>query len=323
MVSVIVPVYNCERFLNNCVEMILGQDHVKMELLLVDDGSSDASARICDEWARRDERVRVLHKANGGAASARNLGIDNARGEFIAFVDADDAIPSGHLAALLEVQRKTGADIVSASVTYLPGPVIRHASCVCDARRFIELVLYRDGVGDYPVSKLYRKEMFCGLRFREGITSEDFEIFYRLYRRAGMVAITDRTTYYYRQNSTSVSNSGFSEKFFNRIDICERLLRDVQKDDPTLLCAARSRAVDEAIWLYGLLPKGYPEQWAWIRKVVRQYARGVLNDPKATGKVKRKIRIFLVCPAAWKLRMRCKEALVWAATKLRRPKMQK
>lgn len=128
-------------------------------------------------------------------------------------MDADDIIPTEHISTLLEVQELTGADLVSASVTYVPGPIIRHPPCVCDNWNFIELVLYRDGVGDYPVSKLYRRNLFNGLRFVEGITSEDFEIFYRLYRRAVRVAITDRTTYYYRQNNASVSNNGFSEKF--------------------------------------------------------------------------------------------------------------
>ena len=311
MVSVIVPVYNVERFLDECVRMILNQGVDDMELLLVDDGSSDASGKICDKWAKQDRRVRAFHKLNGGASSARNLGIDNAKGEFILFVDADDSIPQGHIATLLETQQKTDADMVSASVTYVPGPVVQHVSCVCSSWEFIELVLYRDGVGDYPVSKLYRRKLFDGLRFTEGITSEDFEIFYRLYRRANRVAITDHTTYYYRQNSTSVSNSGFSEKFFNRIDICERLLKDVQRDNPALLPAARSRAVDEAIWLYGILPSGcYPEQHKWITETVSTYKKKVVEDPKTTRKVKRKIQIFSVWPRLWKFRMTAKNLVI-------------
>lgn len=317
MVSVIVPVYNAERFLDECVNMILSQGVDDMELLLVDDGSSDASGQICDAWAQQDKRVRAFHKQNHGASSARNLGIDNARGEFILFVDADDSIPQGHISTLLEIQRQTDADIVSASVTYVPGPTIQHAPCVCSSWKFIELVLYRDGVGDYPVSKLYRRELFTGLRFVEGITSEDFEIFYRLYRRAGRVAITDRTTYYYRQNSTSVSNGGFSEKFFNRIDICEQLLKNVQRDNPDLLPAVHSRVVDEAIWLYGLLPKGYLQQKKWVKEKVELYGKNVLKDPKASAKVKRKIHIFLTSPMLWRLRMLCKAMIVRSYTQLR------
>ena len=316
MVSVIVPIYNAERFLNDCVTMILAQNVDNMEILLVDDGSTDASGPMCEDWARRDRRIRVFHKSNGGASSARNLGIERARGDFILFVDADDIIPTEHISTLLEVQELTGADLVSASVTYVPGPIIRHPPCVCDNWHFIELVLYRDGVGDYPVSKLYRRNLFNGLRFVEGITSEDFEIFYRLYRRAVRVAITDRTTYYYRQNNASVSNNGFSEKFFNRIEICERLLRDIEREKPELLPAARSRAVDEAIWLYGILPGRYNQQHTWIHTIVKRYGQEVLVDSRTTAKVRRKTRIFLLCPAIWKLRVRCKEMLIWTTAQL-------
>lgn len=311
MVSVIVPIYNAERFLNDCVTMILAQNVDNMEILLVDDGSTDASGPMCEDWARRDRRIRVFHKSNGGASSARNLGIERAQGDFILFVDADDIIPTEHISTLLEVQKLTGADLVSASVTYVPGPIIRHPPCVCDNWHFIELVLYRDGVGDYPVSKLYRRNLFNGLRFVEGITSEDFEIFYRLYRRAVRVAITDRTTYYYRQNNASVSNNGFSEKFFNRIEICERLLRDIEREKPELLPAARSRAVDEAIWLYGLLPKGYVEQREWIKNTVSIYKQQVLENPKVTKKVKYKVRIFGFCPYLWVYRTKLKAFVIW------------
>lgn len=317
MVSVIVPVYNAEHCLGSCVEMILAQDIPDFELLLVDDGSSDKSGSLCDAYAQKDSRIRAFHKENGGASSARNLGLDQAKGEFLVFVDADDRIPVNHLSTLFQVQQETKADIVCGSVTYVPGPTMCHAACVCSAWELIQLVLYRDGVADYPVSKLYRRSLFDGLRFVEGITSEDFEIFYRLYRRANIVALTDKTTYYYIQNSTSVSNGGFSEKFFNRITICERLLRDVAEEKPELLPAAHSRAVDEAIWLYGILPSGrYPQQQEWIKQTIQKYGRSVLVDPKATGKVKKKIRIVLISPIAWKLRMRCKELLIMGATNL-------
>lgn len=321
MISVIVPVYNAGNQLESCIGMILAQNVLDIELLLIDDGSTDGSDAVCDAFAAKDPRVRVLHKMNGGASSARNAGLDQARGDFVAFVDADDRIPENHLRTLLDVQQKTQADLVNASMTYVPGPVVSHSPLVCDSEQFIELVLYRDGVGDYPVSKLYRRSMFDGLRFQEGVTSEDFEIFYRLYRRAGTIAITDKTTYYYIQNNTSVSNSGFSEKFFNRIEICERLIQEVEQDMPCLLPAARSRAVDEAVWLYGILPVGrYPEQRAWIKSTLAAWGRPVLRDPKATQKVKRKVRIFLLCPALWILRMHAKAFVIACSTALTRLK---
>lgn len=104
-ISVIVPVYNVEKYLRRCIDSILAQTFTDFELLLIDDGSKDSSGEICDEYARNDERVRVFHKENGGVSSARNLGLDNAKGEWVSFVDADDIIYSNNLDILFEVAR--------------------------------------------------------------------------------------------------------------------------------------------------------------------------------------------------------------------------
>lgn len=318
MISVIVPIYNAAQYLQNCIEVILQQSVKDMEVILIDDGSTDKSGAYCDKYATVDVRIKVTHTANGGAAHARNVGLDQARGEFIVFMDADDSIPTNHLQVLLETQKKYDADLVVGAVTYVPGPKIVHKECVCTAWEFIEKVLYRDGVGDYPIGKLYRRELFEKIRFKEGITSEDFEVFYRLYQGATRVAITDKTTYFYRQNSSSVSNGGFSEKFFNRIGICENILSEVQAHHPEILPAAKSRAVEESIWLCGLLPKGYPKQEQWAKATVRKYGKAVLKDPKATRKVKRRVIVFSISPLLWKFRMKAKGAFVFFASCLRK-----
>ena len=102
LVSIIIPVYNAEKYLNRCIDSILEQTFADFELLLIDDGSKDKSGEICDEYAKKDNRVRVFHKENGGVSSARNIGLDNARGEWVSFVDADDWVESDYLAALFE-----------------------------------------------------------------------------------------------------------------------------------------------------------------------------------------------------------------------------
>lgn len=116
LITVIVPVYNTERYLRRCIESILSQTYDKFELLLVDDGSKDASGRICDEYAGKDLRVRVFHKSNGGVSSARRLGLDNARGEWIAFVDSDDCIDEHFLSVMTE-NMSPDVDLIISSVS--------------------------------------------------------------------------------------------------------------------------------------------------------------------------------------------------------------
>ena len=309
-ISIIIPVYNAKKYIRDCMESLLKQTFQPQEIILVDDGSTDESGDLCEQYAQQNGRVKVYHTSNKGAAHARNVGLDCATGEFIVFVDADDRIPCDHLQVLMETQKKYNADMVSASVTYVPGPMISSANEIFSTWQFIEKVLYRDGVGDYPISKLYRRSMFEGLRFTEGVTSEDFEIFYCLYKRAKHVAVTNRTTYYYMQSNASVSNSGFSEKFFNRIKICEELEKQISREKPELLPAVHSRILDESTWLAGILPKEYLEQKEWIKSNMKKYRSEVLRNPKATAKVKRKIIIYTLAPGLYRYRGKLKMLVI-------------
>lgn len=315
LVSVIVPVYRAEQYLRKCVESILAQSYRNLELLLIDDGSPDGCPALCDELAEGDARIRVFHQENGGAASARNLGLDQILGNYVLFVDSDDYIPQEHIFVLFDLLKKNDADVSMASVVYLPGPVIRRKEQLLSKKQCLEAMLYRDGMGDYPVGKLFRASMFRGIRFQTGITSEDFEIFYRLYQNAERIVVTDATEYYYVQRADSVSTQQNGAAYFNRMDICDRLIADVQRNEPALLPAAQARAVDESIWLYGITPKAYIEERKRMQSTVKQYARSVWNDPNVTRKIKRRILIFSISPRLWMLRMRLKAFLIRVYTR--------
>lgn len=126
MVSCIIPVYNTEKYLPRCIESVLAQTFVDWEMLLIDDGSTDASGSICDEYAAKDERIRVFHKENGGISSARNLGLNYAQGEWIFFVDSDDSLPKTSLESLLS--RSSDANIIAGGFFFVLGGIksLRH-----------------------------------------------------------------------------------------------------------------------------------------------------------------------------------------------------
>ena len=126
MVSCIIPVYNTEKYLPRCIESVLAQTFVDWEMLLIDDGSTDASGSICDEYAAKDERIRVFHKENGGISSARNVGLNYAQGEWIFFVDSDDSLPKTSLESLLS--RSSDANIIAGGFLFVFGGIksLRH-----------------------------------------------------------------------------------------------------------------------------------------------------------------------------------------------------
>ena len=317
LVSVIVPVYRTERYLAKCVDSILSQSYANLELLLIDDGSPDGCPALCDTLAAGDARIRVFHKTNGGLSSARNFGLNQMAGEYVTFVDSDDYLDSNFISDLIQNIELYHADVAFAALQYVPGPRTYLENGVYSTEASIKRMLYRDGMGDYSCAKLYRSEFFHSIRFTEGITSEDFELFYRLFCKMSRVCTSNSTTYYYIQQPKSITNSGFSPRMFNRLDICDRLIDDVRKDFPQLEAAAQARAVDESIWLYGITPKTYTKERNRMRTIVKRYAKSVWNDPNVTRKIKRRLLVFSISPLLWTLRMRFKALLIRVYAKVR------
>lgn len=207
-VSVIVPVYNAERWLRCCVDSILAQTFTDFELLLIDDGSKDNSGAICDEYALKDSRVRVLHKENSGVSSARNVGLDNALGEWIAFVDADDYINRDYLEILIETVCRKNAEIVFCDFSMdFPTHQVSFSTYNWDKQGL-------DGLKDYICTpwtclwgSLQRKELYDVYRLKspERISyCEDFHLIVRLCYFAKKIIKVSQYLYHYRQQEDSV-----------------------------------------------------------------------------------------------------------------------
>ena len=306
MVSIIVPIFNTEKYIPACLDSILQQDYEDFEIIIVDDGSKDGSHEVCRKYAQKDGRIKLFQKENGGAASARIYALDCVTGDTILFVDSDDYIPQGHISTLVNALENNMASIAVAGITYVPGPVVQHKSDTLDSLRFVEALLYRDGVGDYPVSKLYKKELFEGFRYREGLPGEDFDALYDLFSKAEKAAITDKTTYYYCQRNGSASISKFSPSVLGRIDTCKQLEKEIRGIVPQLEPALNACLVDEAINLYTIIPESYHDEREWTKTIINRFGKSVLSDTKATAKLKRKIKLFMINPLLWSARTRAK-----------------
>lgn len=208
-ISVIVPVYNVAGYLPQCVDSILSQDYGDLEVILIDDGSTDGSGEICDRYAAQDSRVRVIHQKNGGAAAAKNAGLRLATGEYLAFADSDDYLEPGAYGFLMKVLLENGADAVQGSFR----EVYRNRA---EEQRISEEILEGyDYLLRFPKdfscallwNKLYRRALFDGVFFEEGHKIDDEYFTYQGFLQPRKVVRMDRVVYNYRKRASSVMSS--------------------------------------------------------------------------------------------------------------------
>ena len=249
LISVIVPVYNAEKYLDQCLESIVAQTYCHLEIIVVDDGSTDGSGAKCDSWAERDKRIRVIHQPNGGHSAARNAALDAMTGELVTMVDSDDVLHPEFVETLLGCMGSTDADIVVGDYVAFSGsePQFHHNHRQWPVKQYDQCealltVFYQDGFDHSPWGRIYRTSLFEDIRFPLGIIYEDLAIIYPLLKKCGRVAEVKRVMYGYRQHADS-SMKVFSPRRASVLDVCEQLERDIQENDPQYLKAVRSRTL--------------------------------------------------------------------------------
>lgn len=290
-ISIIIPIYNAEKTIKVCLESVLNQSYKNIEVILVDDGSKDNSRVICEEYGKKDKRVIVLHKRNGGASSARNYGLKFATGEFIGFVDSDDFIDLDMYESLFS-EMTNDVDIVTC------GRYIAHSKI----KKKSETVLFTtykctklgnlQGIEEwlkhkkfsYAVwDKLYRKELFMGIQFPEGRVCEDIIVSYLLMKKSRNTINIGKPKYHKYMRRDSVSNSSF---YYRRIDFSlflGEICRDVQKDYPDYIELAEALYVDSLVHIlkeiYNSPNKNeYERVEKRFRKALRHFVFRVSNN---------------------------------------------
>ena len=208
-ISVIVPCYNAERYLSVCLESLRAQKEPQIEIILIDDGSSDTTGAMLDAYAVDDPRARVIHTPNGGVSAARNRGIDMARGRYIAFVDADDALEENSLSALHQAAVRSGAEIISANHTIFDVEKnaripVETEPVVQQPMEIVKEIIHMHRIYNNIWNKLYDRSLFEGVRLDERVRiGEDVLLNMRLYLRARRVHHLSQRTYVYRVHSLS------------------------------------------------------------------------------------------------------------------------
>ncbi|MBQ6799361.1 MAG: glycosyltransferase [Oscillospiraceae bacterium] len=238
LISVIVPVYRVELYLRPCIESILAQTLQEIEIILVDDGSPDRCGELCEEYAAKDPRIRVIHKENGGLSSARNAGLEIAQGEYIGFVDSDDRVDPDMFEFLYRNLEESGADIsVCGYRIHQNGSVI---SCgepfrsVQTSREAMRTVMEQPEIGIVVWNKLYRRSIFRGIRFPEGRIAEDAFLYLRLTDAADTVVFDTAPKYHYLRREGSITMRPFSPSMLDAVEASRLNHEFVRGRDPVL-----------------------------------------------------------------------------------------
>ena len=223
-VSIIVPVYNVEKYLEKCFKTLKEQTYSNIEIILIDDGSRDNSGELCDLLAEQDERVVVIHKENGGLSDARNVGIKKSTGEYIVCVDSDDFVEKNYIKDMVEIQKKYNVEIVQCDYYICDenGNYKKENKIISEEKYFTKyeqmksLLTYGD-IKTTAWGKLYKKNLFDNVCYKYGKYHEDTYTTYKLLDLAGSSVVTSKKLYVYRQVTNSITHANFNPKHLDAI----------------------------------------------------------------------------------------------------------
>lgn len=314
-ISIIVPVFNVEKYLNRCIDSILSQSFGDYELLLVDDGSADGSGKICDEYAKKDSRIKVFHKNNGGLSSARNFGIEQSSAPYIGFVDSDDYIAPDMYELLYYNIQKEDADISMCALFDIyngrPEKVNKKTEYfVTDSAEAVRIVMEAQKTSVTAVNKLYKRKLFDNIRYPEGRIAEDAFVIVDILLLVKKAVITTEQKYYYVHRKESITTSGFKKKDCDVIEAYEKNHALIKEHYPELEDTAKMRVC----WAYFyvldkmMLADGRKEN-ELLDKIVR-YLRGnfkfIMKDTRFNKTRKTAMTALMINKKLYKLCVRAR-----------------
>lgn len=316
LVSVVIPVYNVEPYLHECVASVVEQTYTNIEIILVDDGSTDSSGTLCDEFALSDSRICVFHKKNGGLSDARNYGIRRSHGSLISFIDSDDYVSPDYIMHLYQALVRGKTDIATTSICifhdgespkeHKRDTTTFHVYDACDA---LEDMLYMRHLEPNAFPKIYKKELFDTIQYPVGKLYEDIATTTKLIDKAGKIAYLDEKDYYYRIRPNSIQTASFNPKKLDLLDQLSVVKSIVQTKYPGAIGAYYSKEQSALFNLCMNIPQNSVGKTKKIRKdlwnLILKNRRKVIFDKcaRSDARIASAISVlgFKICNMAYKI----------------------
>ena len=276
LISVMVPIYNVAPYLDRCVSSLVNQTYRNLEILLVDDGSTDGSGQLADNWGARDPRITVFHRENGGIASTRNFGLDHARGQYLSFVDSDDFVDETFIQVLYDTLVSNGVKMsvigyqrFSDEKDIVVDRTREWVTAILSTEKTMSL-LFEANVGDYTWNKLYSRELFSRIRYPVGRVFEDVGTTYFLVGQCNRIAYCPVPLYFYRQRVGSITHSVTSKIALDRYEIYRQRYQYLNTRYPELL-------INKTYFLSQIF-ESFPDLPPELRVAVTAEAAGIVKS---------------------------------------------
>jgi glycosyltransferase involved in cell wall biosynthesis len=293
LVSVVVPVYNVEKYLDRCVQSILKQTYSDIEIILVDDGSTDNSGTMCEDWKKRDKRIIAIHKENGGLSDARNHGLKYATGDYICFIDSDDFVDYRFVEVLYSLIAETGTQIAAVGLKeYSEGDPIQEDAYFAESTKLvtrneaIRYLLKNSEFQDYAWNKIYRRDLFGSIKYPVGRKMEDLGTTYKLFRSVDKIAYNPCRLYYYFQRDDSIIHAAGQKFYEDKYALARERYADLKSEDEL--------QSDNAHFLFRAILDCYPHLKTDERKTAKREIQELWPVCRGICSSKNKVKYLLL-----------------------------